>query len=471
MTHFSRLTPEQCQQLHDASLAILERTGVRLYEAEAVELVRQAGATVTDGDRVRIPAQLVERALATTPKSVTLFDRDGHPAMPLEGYRNYFGPGSDCLNIVDHCTGQRRKPVLQDVAQGVTLCDALENIDFVMSLFLPSDVDQTLADRYQMEVMLNHTVKPIVFVTYDLAGCVDAVEMAEAVAGGAAALRDKPFAACYINVTTGLRHNKEALQKLLYLAEKGLPALYIPVVSSGTTGPMTMAGNVAMMNAGVLAGIVISQLKREGAPVVVPGFGGDGLDMRTTVDPYCGPDHLGLAQSLAHHYPLPMFALAGASDAKLVDQQAGIEAALMLLLDALSGSHIIHDLGYLESGLTGSLAQLAICDEIVSWIKPITRGVEISDETLALDLMDELGPDGMYLDAEHTVEHCRERWYPRLFERDNYGGWLERGGKTLAERAAERVEEILATHQPDPLPKEVAEAIHSIVLRADRERK
>ena len=467
MTHFTRLSPEQCEKLHNASLEILERTGVRLHEPEAVDLVRNAGARISEDNRARIPARLVERALSTAPRNVALYDLNGRQTMPLQGHRNYFGPGSDCLRIVDHCTGQRRKPVLQDVVQGITVCDALENIDFVMSMFLPGDVNQTIADRFQMEVMLNHTHKPIVFVTYDLAGCVDAVEMAEAAAGSAEALRQRPFAACYINVTTGLVHNREALQKLLYLAEKGLPALYIPVVSSGTTGPITMAGSIALGNAGVLAGVVISQLRREGAPVIIPGYGGDGLDMRSLVDPYCGPDHLGMAQALAHYYNLPMFGLAGASDAKAVDQQAGIEAAVMLLVSALSGSHIVHDLGYLESGLTGSLAQLVICDEIVSYIKPILQEVEISDETLALDLICELGPDGGFLDTEHTLMHFRERWYPRLLERDNYDGWLAGGGKTLAERAAERVDEILATHRPQPLPQQAADAARAIVARAE----
>ncbi|HIQ05403.1 MAG TPA: trimethylamine methyltransferase, partial [Anaerolineae bacterium] len=464
---FARLSPEQCERLHNASLEILESVGVRLYEPEAVELVRKAGARITDGNLAYIPAHLVEQAFSTLPKRVVLYNRNGEPVMPVEGYRSFYGPGSDCLNIVDHRTWEHRKPVLQDVVEGATVCDALDNIDFVMSMFLPSDVNQEIADRYQMEVMLNYTTKPIVFVTYDMSGCVDAVEMAEAVAGSPEALQEKPFVACYINVTTGLLHNEEALQKLLYLAAKGLPALYIPVVSAGMTGPMTMAGSMALVNAGVLTGLVLSQLKREGAPVIIPGWGGEGLDMRTLVEPYCGPDHRGLAEALAHYYDLPMFTLAGASDAKLVDQQAGIEAALTLMVDALAGGNIVHDLGYLESGLSGSLAQLVICDEIVDWIKHFMQEIEVNDETLALDVVREAGPDGHYVETEHTLRHFRERWYPRLFERDNYDGWVDKGSKSLAERAAQRVEEILATHQPERLPQDVAQAIHTIVERAE----
>jgi trimethylamine--corrinoid protein Co-methyltransferase len=464
---FGRLSPQQCEKLHNASLEILERTGVHLYEPEAIELFKKAGAFVSDGNRVRIPSGLVEKAFTTVPKRVVLCDRHGRRVMPVEGYRSFYGPGSDCLNIVDHRTWERRKPVLKDVIEGITVCDALPHIDFVMSMFLPSDVNQVIADRYQMEVMLNYTTKPIVFVTYDLGGCVDAVEMAETVVGGPEALRQNPLVACYINVTTGLRHNEEALQKLLYLAEKGLPALYIPVTSGGITGPVTPAGSMAIVNAGMLVGLVLSQLKREGTPIIVPGWGGEGIDMKTMVGPYSGPDHRGLAEALAHYYNLPMFTLAGASDSKMVDQQAGIEAALTLMVDALAGGNIVHDLGYLESGLSGSLAQLVICNEIVGWIESFMKGIEINDETLALDLIDEIGPDGQFLDSDHTMRHFRERWYPQLFERDNYDNWLAKGGKSLAERAAERVDEILAQHQPEPLPEDIRQRIKAIVRRAE----
>ena len=298
---YGRVSPEQCEKLHNASLVILERTGVRLYDQEAVDLLKKAGAFVSVGNRVRIPAGLVEKAFSTVPKRVTLYDRHGQPALYLEGHRCYYGTGSDCLNIIDHLTNERRKAVLQDVVEGMTVCDALPHIDFVMSMFLPSDVDVMVSDRYQMEAMLNYTTKPIVYVTNELSGCVDAVEMAEAVVGGAEALGQRPLAACYINVTTGLRHNEEALQKLLFLANKGLPLLYIPVVVGGMSAPVTTAGSMALINAGVLAGLVLSQLKREGAPFIAPGMGGSALDMRTMVDPYCSPDPIGVAHALAHY--------------------------------------------------------------------------------------------------------------------------------------------------------------------------
>jgi trimethylamine--corrinoid protein Co-methyltransferase len=466
---FQRLSDEQCQKIHWASLEVMEHTGVRLCEQEALDLIKKAGAHVSDGDLVRIPPGLVEKALTTVPDRVVLCDRHGNRVMPVEGHRSFYGPGSDCLHIIDHRTGERRQPVLHDIVEGMIVADALPNIDFVMSLVLPMDVPQAVADRYQMETMLNHTTKPIVFVTTEFSGCADAVEMAEAVAGGADALRLNPFVACYINVTTGLRHNEEALQKLLYLADKGLPALYIPVGLGGATAPVTLAGCQVIWNVGALVGLVLSQLKREGAPYVVAGWGASALDMRTLVQPYSGPDRRGIAQAMAHFYELPMFSLGGCSDSKCIDQQSGIEAALTLMTAALAGGNIVHDLGYLESGLCYSLAQLVVCDEILGWLAHFIRGVDVSDESLAVDLIHEVGPDGQYFDTKHTLAHYRERWYPRLINRDNYDDWTAKGSPTLEQRAAERVEEILAEHKPEPLPEDVAQAVHAIVERAARD--
>ncbi len=460
-----KLSEGQSQKLYWACLEILERTGVCLYDQEAVDLFKKAGAEVTDNNRVRIPAGMVEKAFNTVPKNVTLYDRNGNRAMQVGGTRSYFGTGSDCLNIIDHRTGNRRQAVLKDIEEGMTVCDALEHIDFVMCMFLPSDVRQDILDRYEMEAMLNYTTKPIVYVTTEFSGCKDAVEMAELVAGGVDELRYKPFASCYINVTTGLRHNEEALQKLLYLSGKGLPFTYIPSAQGGVTAPITIAGTMAVNNAGVLAGLVLSQLKREGAPFIMPGWGGNMLDMRTTTQPYADPQKRGQAIDFANYLGLPTFSLGGCSDSKGVDQQAAAEAALTLFTDAMFGGNMIHDVGYLESGLSGSLSQLAICNEIISWLEAFMHETEINDDTLALDLIDQVGPDGQYLDNPHTLKHFKERWYPSLFERSNYDHWQKKGGKDLGERANDKIDKILAEHKPEPLPLDLKKAIHNIVER------
>ncbi len=464
---WSRLTPAECERIDAAALAILERTGIRLLDEEAVGMLRRAGASVADdGTTVRIPARLVEWARSVTPSSFGMYDRLGRPAWTWGGDEVVFGPGSDCLNVIDHRTGERRRPVLADVEAGITLVDALDGMGFAMSMFLPSDVDQRIADRYQLAVMLERTTKPIVLVTYELDGLVDALDMAEAVAGGPEALRERPFLACYINVTRGLLAGADAIRKLFLLVDRGVPALWIPVTSGGTTGPVTSAGNVAVNTAGVLAGLVLAQLRREGAPVVIPGFGGDALDLRTMVDPYAEPDHRGMAEAMAHHYGLPMFSLAAGGEAKVVDQQAAMEASLTLLVDALARGNVIHDCGYLESGLTGSLAQLVICDEIVTWIRRLLAPVRMDDEALALDLVDERGIDGSFLEADHTLAHYRERWYPDLVERFNFDAWQARGSQTMAERASARAETLIAAQRPVPLEPGARATIDAVIERA-----
>lgn len=187
--------------------------------------------------------------------------------------------------------------------------------------------------------------------------------------------------------------------------------------------------------------------------------------MVTVVDPYCQPAQRGGLGALAHFHNRPMFSLGRCNDAKLVDERATAEAAPTLLADGLSGGHLIHDLGYLEPGLTGSLAQLAICDEIVQWIRQASAEIEVSDETLALDVIDAVGPDGEFLTSDHTLRHCRDQWHPRLLDRHTYDDWRASGGASLRERAAARVDEILASHAPEPLPADTARALRVVVER------
>jgi trimethylamine--corrinoid protein Co-methyltransferase len=442
---YARISPMQCGALHEAALRILEHTGVRLPLPSAVSRLHDAGALVRDDDRVRIPRELVEWALDRAPDSVTLYNRRGEKALVLDGTHTFYGPGSDCLRILDHRSGAIRTPVLGDVRDAVRLTARLDNLDFVMSMFLPSDVDQRIADRYQMRLMLTESDKPIVFVTYDTGGCLDAVAMAERLAGGSEPLRSRPSICCYVNATTALWPNAEALEKVIFLAERGLPTLYVPGAQAGVSTPATAAGSVAEITAGILLGLVLAQLTCEGAPFIVKGWGGGGLDMRTMVYGYATPDQRATSIAMARYYGLPSFALAGASDAKLVDGQAAAEAALTLTVETLAGADLVHDLGYLESGMTGSLAQLVVCAEIVSWLRHLQRPLVVDEEALALDLVDEVGPGGQFLAADHTRRHFREQWYSGLFERLSRDAWESDGAMTLAERAALRVEDVIGS--------------------------
>ena len=351
--------------------------------------------------------------------------------------------------------------MLQDVVDGARVCEAMPNIDFIMSMFLPWDVPAQVSDRYQMETMLVYSRKPIVFVTWDLSGCVDAVAMAAEVAGGLDELRLRPHVACYVNVATSLRHNQEAVEKLLYLAERGLPVLYVPGVARGTTGPITIAGSMVMSNACQLTGLVLSQLKREGTPFV-RGFGGATMDMRTLLSCYAAPERSRAASDLAHYYSLPIFGFGGCSDSKVLDEQAAIDATTSLMVEALSGASLIHDVGYLESGLTGSLEFVAICDDIIGWIRRAMQPIEINAETLAVEIIDQVGPDGQFLDTEHTFRHFREDWTPRFMDRHNRATWDSLGRPTMAKAAHDKVMEIISAPARLAVSAEVARRVQAV---------
>ncbi len=464
--NFRKLSEEKIERLHAASLEILERTGVRLFEPQAIELLKKKGVSVEDGNRVRIPPSLIEWALTTAPKTTTLYNRDGKGVMTLEGIRTFYGTGSDCPNVIDLYNGERRPGKLQDIIDATVICDALPNIDFLMSFCIANELPATTYDRHQMRVMLMNSIKPILFVTLEFSGCVDNVKMAETVAGSAEALRQHPICACYINVSTAMHHNQAALQKLLFMADKELPTTYTPVVLRGASGPVTAAGAIALANAGELAGLVIAQLKHEGAPVILTGGVNDMLEMRSGIDCYSDPTNRVMLVELAHRYNLPIFGLTGCSDAKLPDEQAAAEAAFSILLETLAGAQMAHDVGYLDSGMTNSIEQVVICDEFIGYTKQFIKEVEVDDETLALDVIDKVGPDGNFMAAPHTRHHYHDDWYPELLERRNYDAWANDGAKTLRQRAREKALTILAQHKPEPLPADVLQRIDLIVAQA-----
>jgi len=462
--YYRGLTDDQCRLIHNASLEILEHTGVLMYYQPAIDLLKSAGCLVNE-EQVRIPAHLVEWALRTAPSQITLYDRLGNQAMRLGDRISTYGTGSDCLNILDHRTGGRRKALLQDVVDGIRVADAMPHIDFIMSMFLPNDVGVAKEVR-QMEVMLTYSNKPICFVTYEWEGTAEIIEMLEMVVGGEDQLRIKPTAILYINPTSGFRHNEEALRKLMYVAEQRLPCVYWPEVGRGLTCPITFAGGMACSNAGHLAGLVLAQLVNEGAPVTLCAAVPFTLDMKTMVVPYADPDCKSFGLEMSHYYNLPAFNWGGMSDSKLLDEQAVMEASMTLFAATLNGGNLIHDVGYLESGLTGSLELVVICDEIISWLKAYLQGLEINEDTLALDLIHEHALSGDFLGTEHTVRHVREGWQPHLVDRNNYDQWAQGGGTSMGNRARKMIEDILRAEPEQILPLEIEQKIKDIAKKA-----
>ncbi len=466
VTMFQRLSTDQLDKLHAASLQVMENTGVRMLDADAVAILAEAGCQIANDDLVRFPSRLVRWALEVAPKEVTLYDQVGEPAIHLSGRTAYYGNGSDLLYIIDHRTGQRRRPVLQDVRDIITVMDALPYMDFVMSGFIPTDVPTEDVQKQQMLVMLEQTTKPIIYVTTDLANTQTNVAMAETVAGGPDALRQRPFAANYINISNPLRHNPESIKKLMWLSQKDLPFVYRPaIVTRGISTPITPAGFLVVNNVAGLAGLVLSQLINEGAPFIRCGCSGGTFDMRTMVGLHAAPEVRGFNEDMAEYYELPRFGIGGLCGSKAVDQQAAYEAALTLVTSAAAGAQLIHDVGYMDNGTTGALDQLVICHEVIGWVKKYMEQLTVDDETLALDLIDEVvKKDGDFLETEHTLRHFREDYYPELTEREHYDRWQEEGSLTLRDRVRARVDQILTEHRTPTLPAETLEKLRSLIV-------
>jgi trimethylamine--corrinoid protein Co-methyltransferase len=465
---FQVLSRDQVEELHLGTLEILRRTGVKVLLAEARELLQKAGCWL-DGEIVRFPPHLVEWALRAAPSQITLCDRQGRPALELAGYRTYFGTGSDCPFVIDPYTGERRQSCFADVVNFARLVDALPNIDFHMCMAIAQDLPQPTADIRHFEAMIENTTKPVCYTAWNLDNLRDIVAMAEAVAGGAEAFRRSPFAILYTEPVSPLQHIVEGSSKLLYMARKGLPVVYTPGMTFGAVAPVTSAGGLLVANAELLSGLVIAQLAREGMPFVYGG-GVSIMDMRHMNVTYAAPEfmiNMAALCDLSRHYRLPVFSFGGCSDAKSFDEQASLEGALWILTTALAGGSLSHDAGYIEYGLTSSMEMTVMNDEIIGLVRRILGGIEVSEETMALEVIDRVGPEGNFLEQDHTLRHFRENWYPTLLERSSYAAWQKAGGLTYGQRVNARVREILENHRPEPLSAQAAAAVQAIARRAN----
>lgn len=463
------LSNGQLERIHLATLEVLRRTGVSVLEEKALSLLKNGGAEVS-GERVFIPAHLVEWAIRAAPPTVALCTREGRPAIQLESDRCYYGTGSDTPNVIDPYTGERRGALKADIANVAKVCDYLPNIDFVMCMGIASDVLTHISDIHHFMTMVSNTQKPIVFTAWNLENLKHVIEMAEAVAGGPDAFRRNPFVALYAEPISPLQHALEGTEKLLFMAEKRLPIVYTPAVLAGATGPVTLAGTLVQGNAELLSGLVIAQLKSEGTPFIYGGAVAS-MDMSTSSFSYASPEFMlatAALTDLAHHYGLPMFSFTGCSDSKVFDEQAALEGTMWILWATLTGGNLIHDVGYIESGLTASFEMLVMCDEIIAMVKRMTQGLKTDEDALAVDVIDKVGPGGNYLTEQHTVRHCREQWFPELIDRGTYEQWKSKGEKTLGQRVNEKVRKILETHISEPLNKKIEHELWAIMQKAEK---
>ena len=464
-TQFTVLSADQCEQIYLAALEVLERVGARFYEPEALSILGDAGCAI-EGDRARIPASVVKRALSSTPARFTLYTRTGEPAIRVEPNRAHFGPGPTCCNFIDPDSGERRLFVKRDAALAARVCDALPNIDYAMSLGSISDVPQDRADIHEFDAMVRETIKPIMSWSFSREALAQIHRMCAAVKGSEEAYAREPFMIFYAEPSSPLKHSTEAVEKLIYCARHGIPMVYTPCLIAGGTAPATLAGVLVQNLAETLGGVVLSQLIRKGMPIVVGGVLSI-LDMRTSILSYGAPELSLLsagATEVARHLGLPMFSTAGCTDAKCLDQQAAVEAATSIIFAVLSGANFVHDVGYTESGMTGSLEQLALGNEIIGMARHIGRGIRVDEDTLAIDAIAGAIDKGDYLSLDHTAENFRDQfWFPQLLDRYRFGEWEADGEQTMGDRIRTQVRELIAEHRAPALDAEVATQLDGIV--------
>lgn len=453
-------------QLHDSATAILSKTGVHIHHPDMRARLVEAGARAGDTPRIYIPAEMVERALSTAKREIVIHNRLGQPSMTLGSHRLYFGTGSDLVYTRDAETQARRLSRAEDAARAARLCDALDEIDFVMSFSLPSDVSGENTELQQYHALLQNTVKPVIMTSFSGLHVLERMHaMACVVAGGDEAFRRRPNYILYGQFVSPLQHDRQAIERLVFSAEREVPLIYVPTIMPGASGPLTLAGSLALAVAECLAGLVMHQTQRPGAPFV---FGAcvSQLDMRTMLFPYGSPEwrlsDLAMAE-LSRHYGLPVFGTGGATDSKLVDAQAGAEYAGSLLAAALAGTNLIHDVGYLESGLTGSLESIVLGADQIRWVRHFMNGVEVSEDTLAVETTANVGPGKQFLDHEHTLKHLRRTvWTPYVMDRGVHDRWMADGGRDYAARAREYALSLLKSHRVHPMDNGVIAALKTL---------
>ncbi len=465
------LTEEQIQEIHRASLEILETIGVRLLDEEAVDLLGDAGCRVKGSNVVQIPNWLVEESIRSAPSRITIYNQEGKEAMRLEGRHIHFGLGTDLISTYDLRTGATRPTRLQDVVHAARVADYCQEIDFIASFGLPEDVPTNSMYLECAKAMLENSTKPIFFTAAGREDLEVILEMASAVAGDAETLREKPFLIHYSEPTAPLSHSQGAIRKLFLCADRGIPICYTPGDILGASMPVTLAGGIVQATAEALSGIVLHQVRAKGAPII-SGFVAAPLDMKKGTICYGAPDFRLTNSAFAdifHYYGLPIWSTVG-SDAHCLDAQAAMEHAFGTLLAALDGANLIHDVGYLGQGLLSHPGAIVMGDEIISYVKRIIRGFDLSQEKMGLDVIRQIGPGGHFLTVMHTKRHFREElWQPTLLNRDSPDAWAQQGSRRYEEVVVRRTVEILETHQPTPLPEEVRHRLDQIAARAQAE--
>ncbi|MEM3581702.1 MAG: trimethylamine methyltransferase family protein [Candidatus Bathyarchaeia archaeon] len=469
MSSLNLLSKRQRYAVHLTSLDILQEVGVIVPYEEALQKLEGAGAEVDHkSQRAFIPHYLAEDALQMTPHRFGVYHRDLKTRKTLGGDETHFGTVGFATNFYDAVSRTYRRVTVQDLANATRIADALDNVDFYMCMGSPMDVPHEIVDRYMWATAFENTSKPIINEAMRKEGAQDAIEMASTIVGGVEELRKKPIMLLLISITSPLTYDRATLEAFIEACKLGIPVFVNSGPMAGATSPVTLAGTLALNMAEFISALVIRYVVNKNAPLVI-GSWARAMDVRQASAVLGGPEFALLhscVANMAHYYGIPSAGGGVLTDSKSLDAQMGYEKALTGVLPALAGLNLICGMGLIASENTMSLEGLIIDNEIVSMIKKLVGGFEITVETLAFDVIKNVGPKGSFIKERHTLEHFRrEIWIPKITDRTFPEIWVKSGAKDLWVKAKEEAEKILKEHQVLPLSRDVKDNIMKIIKK------
>lgn len=458
--NFNVLDSQGIEQIHEKSLELLSDVGMRISGEKMLSALAAYGCDV-DGEMVKIPEAIVQKALDTIPKELTLYNRDGSESMVIDSRNNvYFGTHSDQLEYLDYKTNTARIFNKADIKTMCTIADALKNISFVLSVGMCGDVDPAVQSQVTFLETVKNFNKTINFSTNDIESLQEIIDIAAVVAGGHDKLAEKPFIFNYCEPIPPLTHPIESTEKLRISAENMIPVVYMPYCMMGGTAPITIAGALVQNNAEILTGVVMTQAIKPGAPMIY-GSMPTVFDMKTTVGSYAAPEfHLSVAAAseMCDYYSLPFFGTAGCSDAKTVDPQSVAEVQMELFSTLLSKANIVHDIGVLDHCNSVAPAMVVLANEMIDQLEAYTKGVVVSDETMAMDVIKQVGHGGHYLNEMHTLSNFKSVWYPQFFNRP----MVNADESTIMDDVIAKIDDILENHVVAPLDDAILQQLNTI---------
>jgi len=458
MQWYEFLTKQQIEQVHNASLQILEKIGIDFRYPPALEVLKKGGAIV-DGARVFFPPRFVEEQIRKAPAEFTLFARNPKYDVVIGGNNMVFTPGYGAPFVTDLDHG-RRKGTLKDFERFVKLTGASSNQDICSGMVIePSDVPLETRYAQTLYTAMKYSDKCFMGSAMGELGARDSIRMASILFGSEAQLAEKPRLISILGSLSPLKYDDRMLGALMEYAKAGQPLLVTSLAIAGATGPATLAGNLALQTAEILAGIVLTQLVREGAPVIFSGSSSN-AEMRSGALSIGSPEmamNTAATAQMARYYNLPSRSGGAVCDAKVPDAQAAYESMMSLSMAQVSGvNFVLHSAGILESYNCMSYEKFIIDDEMCGIVKRIKRGYEVNEDTLGLDVIKEAGPGGHFIDKDHTFEHFRAEFYqPQLSNRDDFDSWQASGSPQSVEEAGKKYKKILETYETPELPADV----------------